>query len=169
MVSGDLLGRIEFTVEAMLKPWRHDPECFVTRIKGKIMSYIDDGEEVQIGDIDLEVYHVSDALDAGPDLASLFDAQALDELWARLFVEDEFDPNLGIDTLTNDVLYINAVNIDPTCKDASARIRAVRTAMAVFCPYGLAAAHYSALTDSEGRHLGFKRLSRTKFVFGVPR
>ena len=80
-------------------------------------------------------------------------------------MDDDFAPNLDICAPGKDVLFIESLNVDPACQDRSIHSRAVQTAISVFCPLGVTVAHFSLLSGTEWRQLGFRPLPKTECVY----
>lgn len=161
--DNEICGSINFSTDVILQPWDADPQDYSMEIKGNITAFDEHGTEVKVGDLTMNLFMVSDAIHNKVPLGFVFDAMALDDLWAKLFVDDDFASELEILAPGQDVLFIDKLTVDPTYRDIGRR--AVQTAISTFCPLGVTVAHFSLLGDIEWNQLGFKPLPKTEYVY----
>lgn len=157
---------IEFTLDSFLKPWdADDPEVYSCEIRGRIIALDDQGREVPLGEIELYIVKVPDAISDEAELAFIFDAISLDDVWAALFGDEDFHPDLDFEFPKHDILVVNRINIEEKYRGTSLRVRAIQTAAAMFLPQGTVVAHFDLLHDTEWGQLGGRPLPGTDYIF----
>jgi hypothetical protein len=157
---------IEFRLNTRLKPWNaDDPEAYSQEIVGRIVTYTEQDQEVSLGKIRMLLPNLSEAIHDEAELAFIFDAVSLDNLWAALFAGGDFDPDVAVQFRGKGIHFLDRVNVEPDYEGTTLRARAIQTAITILCPTGMAVSHCDLLTDSAWQALGFRRLPGTEFVY----
>ena len=168
MTDKEFLGTVEFSVSAGLVPWG-DPGEYVHAVTGKAL----DLNENEVGTITLKLVSTTEAENQGEQLFDVCDADSaiLEAVYASLFdANGETKDELDIEPGWNNLLFVDAVEIQAEHEETSLRIQLVNTGIAMFCPEGLIVADEDSLnvTVDEWRQLGFRRIAVSHFVYRDP-
>ena len=130
----------------------------------------DSGSEEDAGEITLKLVSATEAVNRGENLYDVCDADSstLEAIYATLFdTKGEAKDELDIEPGWNNLLFIEAVKIEPEYQATSLRVQLIKTAIAMFCPEGLIVAFEDSLdlAVEDWRQLGFKRIAESPFVF----
>jgi len=169
MSDEEFFGTVNFSVSAGLVPWG-DPSEYVHAVTGKALALSDSGSEEDAGEITLKLVSATEAVNRGENLYDVCDADSstLEAIYATLFdTKGEAKDELDIEPGWNNLLFIEAVKIEPEYQATSLRVQLIKTAIAMFCPEGLIVAFEDSLdlAVEDWRQLGFKRIAESPFVF----
>jgi len=165
MTDKEFFGTVEFSVSAGLVPWG-DPGEYVHTVTGKAF----DLNENEVGTITLKLVSTTEAENQGERLFDVCDADSaiLEAVYATLFdANGETKDELDIEPGWNNLLFVDAVEIQPGHEETSLRVQLIKTGIAMFCPEGLIFADEDSLnlTVDEWRQLGFRRIAESHFVY----
>ncbi len=165
MSNDDFSATVNFSVSAGLVPWG-DPGEYVHTVTGRALDLNDN----EVGTITLKHVSATEAENQGEPLYEVCDADsaALEAIYATLFdANGETKDDLDIEPGWNNLLFIEAVEIEPGYDKTALRVQLIETGIAMFCPEGLIVAVEDSLelTIEDWRRLGFRRIAESPFVF----
>jgi len=165
MSDDEYFGTVNFSVSAGLLPWR-DPSEYVHTVTGKAL----DLDENEVGTITLKLVSATEAENQGEPLYEVCDADSatLEAIYATLFdPKGETKDELDIEPGWNNLLFVEALQIEPDYQETSLRVQLIETGIAMFCSDGLIVAVEDSLdlTIEHWRRLGFRRIAESAFVF----
>jgi hypothetical protein len=165
--DGELTGWVSFSSDAPLKPWREGPRQYVQSVEGTICVGREGDAEVA-GTLKLLVIKYAEAINQGVPLRKVFRSHSpeLHDAYVALFDgTDDFKEVLSIEAIGNEVLYLEAVSVEPTYRNGFLTAQAIETAIATHASMGVAVARRETLPVWQWRQLGFRRVMGTGIVF----
>lgn len=173
-MSNEDWGRVEFSLAPGLVP-RDDPEHYVVEITGTVWAesncLTNDGREqaeTEAGRMKLLLVLGTQACNDQVALWEVCDAHSamLANVYETLFqANEEPREEFDIEPSYSDLLYIESLEMDASFEHLA--VRALETAISVFCAGGLIVATRQSLELSveQWRELGFVKAAGSQFVF----